>query len=164
MTSKITADSLLKLEFFDRLRELWKFQQIKAEYSKNIIYRHAVYDGILSGVLRWNGALFAFRCVADEEDFPWPVEEYFEGVNNIDPIRSCYRYYAVSVHSTLFMKHLIKQHISACINVNPRSEYRAKKYKSRIVCPPNWLSWKSKPWSAVLNEEYDGTVVAWFRL
>lgn len=154
----------------DKFAYLLTLQRIAPEFGKDIIYKCNYWDGILSGTLRWNGALFNFESVMDEFDLAIPVSSEMSDVADQFEItcETTRRYYAVYVQSDSKMRQVVKRHVSFRRNVNP-DDYRNKlkgrdmdRLKARPG--PNWRSWYDRRWPVIPDEQYDGDVIAWFTI
>ena len=171
------VNELEKKSQISSLKELCSLPEIFPKYGENIVYRGGYYDGILSGHLRWNGGMFGFYCILDDIDTPEWTDKFYISLltsktksdfkKTIEDYKDsgCFRYYAVYLIGQNKLKRQIKKHISFCVNVNPGSEYRKKKYKNRIACPTDdWKKWYDRKWPEAQEESYDNEVVAWFKL
>jgi hypothetical protein len=154
-----------------KLSHLLSLQRITPEYGTNICHRYSYWDGILSGILRWNGGLFYFHCILDEMDFALPVSSnpHDSGIGFEHTSDGTRRYYAVCLYSTAKMIDMVRTAVSHRRYVNPRGDYR---YMARHNLSESTLlskkndrpSWSNRNLRKVREEPYDGEVIAWFTL
>jgi hypothetical protein len=140
-------------------------------YGRDIIYRHNSWDGILSGTLRWNGAILGFDCVMDEMSFATPIHSDVDFYD--EQFGSTYetsrRYYAVTMQSYSEAMQRIRRSVSFRQNVNPGSDFRFLKRhagtdKTKACRHPLWKDWFARQWPQTEQEPYSGDVIAWFTI
>lgn len=162
---------LKALSIIEKLSHLLTLQRIAPEFGKDIIYRCGYWDGILSGYVRWNGAILCFDNIMDEFSFAMPVSSEISDV--VDQYESTTnttrRYYAIIVQSDAKIKQAIRHQISFRRHVNPRCDYRHSLRhvgsKRLDACrKPDWRSWYDRSWPQIPDEPYDGEVIAWFTI